>query len=266
VFKSSQFVGSLIFVLSMSSQVFAREGCNRHCLEKIYSQILTLREEMKNTIPIGTILPYSGFGALPPGYLLCDGSAVDPVKYRALFQVIGTTFTPTPAPAADQPPAANTTFRLPDLRGRVAVGAGKGTDLTERELGSIFGTENATLALGNLPAHKHGGTTNANNRGHTHTGRTEEDGWHNHEWRFGSALAHPAPNRRPAIGFARPDLDNETKRITGEGSAHRHQFTTGDVSQNHTHTFTTDNGTGLQATPFAIEQPSFTVRYMIKAE
>jgi hypothetical protein len=58
-------------------------------------------------VPVGAILPYAGFSA-PPGFLLCDGSAVSRQTYAALFSVIGTTYG-----AGD----GSTTFNLPNLIG-----------------------------------------------------------------------------------------------------------------------------------------------------
>jgi microcystin-dependent protein len=42
--------------------------------------------------PTGTILAYASNGALPDGYLSCDGSAVSRTTYADLFDVIGTTW------------------------------------------------------------------------------------------------------------------------------------------------------------------------------
>ena len=63
-------------------------------------------------VPVGTVLDYAG-SAVPSGYLECDGSAVSRTAYPALFASIGTTWG-----AGD----GSTTFNIPDLRGRVAVG------------------------------------------------------------------------------------------------------------------------------------------------
>lgn len=56
-------------------------------------------------MPIGGILPFAGNGAVPAGYLLCDGAAVSRTMYPDLFSVIGTTYG-----AGD----GSTTFNLPD--------------------------------------------------------------------------------------------------------------------------------------------------------
>ena len=72
----------------------------------------------------GIIIAYGG-SAAPAGFLLCDGSAVSRTTYADLFAALGTTWG-----AGD----GSTTFNLPDLRGRSALGAGTGSGLTPRSL------------------------------------------------------------------------------------------------------------------------------------
>jgi len=123
-------------------------------------------------VPIGTILPFAG--AIPPaGYLLCDGSEVPQARYPALYQVIGVIYQGT------APTSGVNTFRLPDLRGRFALGkdnmdnnttvqtsggatvdAGGGNvdripDASADILGGTGGTTSVTIGLGNLPEHEH---------------------------------------------------------------------------------------------------------------
>jgi microcystin-dependent protein len=57
-------------------------------------------------------MPYAGSTA-PTGYLLCDGSEVPIASYQDLYGVIGTTYGTGVNP---------NTFKLPDLRGRFALG------------------------------------------------------------------------------------------------------------------------------------------------
>ena len=64
-------------------------------------------------VPTGTVLAFAGSSA-PSGFLLCDGRAVSRTTYTSLFSVIGTTYG-----SGD----GSTTFNLPDMRGRVAVGS-----------------------------------------------------------------------------------------------------------------------------------------------
>lgn len=91
-------------------------------------------------LPTGMMINYGGSSA-PSGWLLCDGSAVSRTTYAALFAVIGTTYG-----AGD----ASTTFNLPDLQGKFALGAGGGF-----ALGATGGEEDHLLTVDELPAHDH---------------------------------------------------------------------------------------------------------------
>lgn len=88
----------------------------------------------------GTILMFAGSQA-PIGFLMCDGSAVSRDTYSALFAVIGTTYG-----TGD----GSTTFNLPNLSGKVAIGSSN-----SHALGSTGGEENHTLSIGETPAHTH---------------------------------------------------------------------------------------------------------------
>lgn len=97
-----------------------------------------------DTFPIGAISPYAGSIA-PTNWLICDGSAISRVTYADLFNAIGTTYG-----AGD----GSTTFNLPNLKGRVAVG--KDTSQTEFDtLGETGGEKAHTLTVEEMPAHKH---------------------------------------------------------------------------------------------------------------
>lgn len=67
----------------------------------------------------------------PKGWMLCQGQTLSIAQYTALYSLLGTTY------GGD----GVSTFQLPDLRGRVPVGAGAGSFLTERQLGETFGKE-----------------------------------------------------------------------------------------------------------------------------
>jgi microcystin-dependent protein len=123
-------------------------------------------------VPIGTILPYAGTNA-PYGYLLCDGSEVERSKFSNLFDIIGTTYNGTSTLVGVG------TFKLPDLRGRFALGkdnmdngvtvpipaggfvdggggtAGRVPDTKATILGGDAGQSSVTLTLANLPEHSH---------------------------------------------------------------------------------------------------------------
>jgi microcystin-dependent protein len=76
--------------------------------------------------PIGAVTAYAGLKP-PKGWLLCDGAEVSEEEYNALFQVVGYSYGNPLVPwhPVNNPFGlrGNKTFRLPDLRGRFALGA-----------------------------------------------------------------------------------------------------------------------------------------------
>lgn len=99
-------------------------------------------------VPSGALMPYVA-NAAPSGWLLCDGSAVSRATYAGLFAVCGTAYG-----AGD----GSTTFNLPDLRGRVALGRDNmgGTSanrVTDTEADTLGGTNGAESFSGNTGGH-----------------------------------------------------------------------------------------------------------------
>ena len=88
---------------------------------------------------IGQISIFAG-SFLPQGWAFCEGQLLPISGNEELFTILGITY------GGD----GKTTFALPDLRGRVAVGAGAGPGLTTRDLGATFG--NNGVAVANLPS------------------------------------------------------------------------------------------------------------------
>lgn len=89
----------------------------------------------------------------PNGWAFCAGQILSIAQNTALFSLLGTTFGGN----------GQTTFQLPDLRGRVPVGAGQGTALSNYELGQVGGTESTILTTANMPSHSHTFTISAAN-------------------------------------------------------------------------------------------------------
>lgn len=88
---------------------------------------------------VGEIRLFAGNYA-PTGWLFCNGQVLRIVDYETLFQLIGTTY------GGD----GQTTFAVPDLRGRVPIHTGNGYTVAQRG-----GVESVTLNLGQVPAHTH---------------------------------------------------------------------------------------------------------------
>ena len=95
--------------------------------------------------------PYYGeirmFGGnfAPLGWAMCNGQLMSIVENDALFTLIGTTY------GGD----GQTTFGLPDLRGRIPIHAGQGPGLSNRVRGESSGVETVTLTVNQLSAHGH---------------------------------------------------------------------------------------------------------------
>ena len=96
-------------------------------------------------LPIGIVLPYATTTA-PQGWLVCNGQEVSKTTYASLWDVIGTTFGVATDP---------NNFKLPDLRGRVIVGNGTGSGLSDRNIGQLGGAETHTLTENEIPSHTH---------------------------------------------------------------------------------------------------------------
>ena len=88
---------------------------------------------------VGEIRMFAGNFA-PAGWMFCDGSLLPISENETLFQLIGTTY------GGD----GQSTFALPDLRGRLPVHMGNGFILAE-----TGGAEEITLTVSQIPAHSH---------------------------------------------------------------------------------------------------------------
>ncbi len=85
------------------------------------------------------------YNFLPGGWLPTDGRLLPIAQNAALFSILGTTY------GGD----GRTTFALPDLQGRTAIGMGTGAGLSTRNLGDKTGSETVTLTEAQLPNHTH---------------------------------------------------------------------------------------------------------------
>lgn len=122
--------------------------------------------------PIGAVAQYAGPSdpADVDGvtrWLVCDGRAISRSTYATLFAAVSTLYG-----SGD----GTSTFNIPDLRGRVIVGAGSGSGLTTRTRGQTGGEENHSLVTGELASHNHGASglstgssgTGISDSGHAH--------------------------------------------------------------------------------------------------
>jgi len=140
---------------------------------------------------IGEIIIWAGSSPPDEGsVLLCDGSHVSSVDYPDLWLVIGLTYGGT----------GSTDFALPDLVGRVAIGASVGHPLAESD-----SQDTHTLTIAEMPSHDH--TTQPHN--HTEITAVNADA---------TVLLNLTPRAVPGTGNtvnATVDVDN-----TGGGDGH----------------------------------------------
>ena len=93
---------------------------------------------------IGEIKTF-GFSFPPQGWAQCNGALLPIPQNTALFSLLGTIY------GGD----GETTFAIPDLRGRAPISAGTGPGLTPRSLGQRPGSEAESLSEAHIPAHTH---------------------------------------------------------------------------------------------------------------
>lgn len=88
---------------------------------------------------VGEIRMFAGNFA-PAGWMFCEGQLLPISEYETLFNLIGTTY------GGD----GQSTFALPDMRGRIPLHQGGGFILAE-----TGGAEEITLTVSQIPAHSH---------------------------------------------------------------------------------------------------------------
>lgn len=81
----------------------------------------------------------------PRSWAFCQGQILSIAQNTALFSLLGTTYGGN----------GQTTFALPDFRGRSPKGTGTGPGLPGVVLGEVAGTPSQTLTILNMPAHNH---------------------------------------------------------------------------------------------------------------
>lgn len=87
------------------------------------------------------------FGAnfTPRNWLACEGQLLQISQYTALFSILGTLY------GGD----GRTTFALPDLRGRTAIGEGRGPGLPNNSLGQRLGNDENRITTQQMASHGH---------------------------------------------------------------------------------------------------------------
>jgi microcystin-dependent protein len=145
-------------------------------------------------------------GNFPPnGWMFCDGNTLPISENETLFQLIGTTY------GGD----GESTFNLPDLRGRVPIHQGTGSSGTNYQMGEMSGVETVTLTTQQMPQHNHaltatqtagtqpnpGGNILANSQGPQPYLQENPDGQLNGQAIQPAGGSQPHENMQPYLGL-----------------------------------------------------------------
>jgi microcystin-dependent protein len=199
-------------------------------MTQTFSAGQTLTAEAVNAelaFPTGSLVPFAGANAPTQtiggvaAWLICDGAAVSRSTYATLFAALSTTYG-----AGD----GSTTFNLPDLRGRMPIGAGN-EGVAGNDTNRVRGVKGGDIRL---TEHTHTGTVGSTNIDHTH----------NQTNSFGGSTQ---------IGNAGTLTDNPNQQASAASTAgmnsnavHTHTFTGG------AHNRTQGNTSGDNMMPFLV--------------
>jgi microcystin-dependent protein len=86
-----------------------------------------------------------GCNFAPRGWMACNGQLLPIAQNTALFSLLGTTYGGN----------GQTTFALPDLRGRAPLHFGQSPGTSNYTQGQMGGTESTTVGVNNMPIHTH---------------------------------------------------------------------------------------------------------------
>jgi microcystin-dependent protein len=239
----------------------ARERIIRSEQADLQRNTTRLLDKFEAFVPAGSILPFSGQNA-PSGYVFCDGSWLSKTTERALFAVIGDSYS-TVLEQTNHPDE----FKLPDLRGRVPVGkddmgtiaanrvTATGCGIDGTVLGAEGGDECVTLSEQEMPSHVHDpGTLTITGGAHKHA-TTEAS--HGHNGGLGKIEKLPIDLGKQRSACAFPGYNKTAKAKTGltvDSESHSHPSTewTGQTSS---------TGGNL---PHSNVQPGIILNYIIK--
>ena len=229
----------------------------------VYSGTAWVGGTVISALPAGSMQMYAGTATqtvsagvvtttAPSGWLLANGDAISRTTYSSLFSAIGTTYG-----AGD----SSTTFNLPDLRGRLPMGAGtgaglnasgtgvtSGTAMTARALGAWFGEETHLLTTSELASHTHANTVGSSAGGsNSITGAMSANADHTH---YLDMSAYNGTGNYTAVGYNGPLYTNNGQ--------------TKSTNIAHTHAIGINNVAEGGNSRHAIVPPCVVVNYLIK--
>jgi microcystin-dependent protein len=252
-----------------------------------------------NGVPTGVLIPWVGAGnttvPFPEGWLAADGRTIGKVGSgaqfegeisRSLFRMLWNSLpvshqtllnsNGSPVLPANRGLSADADFDLgrriavPDLRGRTAVGTGKGSGMpTTRTLGELVGAETTQLNVSNLPPHQHQiiGYTGSRPNGITALGQNVDEPSHfdvdaNHSHTSSISTDKDdggSSDGAFAMGDGSPGDGRGNPSLGIGGGAHRHRIDFLSRSND-----AAPPGGTMLAVPFSVIQPSLVLTYLIR--
>ena len=236
----------LNYVNGVTSAIQTQLNTKAPSVNPEFTGTVTIPSGTNGLSPVGSVTMWVT-GTAPTGWLLCQGQAVSRTTYAALWDVLRAGTSSSPYGNGD----GSTTFNLPDLLGRVPMGAGTGTGLSARTLGTELGVESVTLtsAQSGVPAHSHDNTVALSGDGaHAHNIKT----------RRVTSTTHDHDNTETTVG---------PSTAPGSGGNVGTTQTDAALSRGHSHTVSITNVNNTAADAASSHeniQPSTVINFIIK--
>jgi microcystin-dependent protein len=143
-----------------------------------------------NIIPSGSIQMFAGASA-PAGWLVCNGAGFSSITYPDLAAVVGDIYGAH----------SGTTYYLPNMSGRVPIGAGTATGAagaTAHTMGQYGGEETHVLIVSEMPVHTH----IQDSHNHTQNSHNHTQDSHNHSQNaHGHGITDPTHRHNTLPGY-----------------------------------------------------------------
>jgi len=225
-----------------------------------------------SSMPTGALMPYAGATA-PTGYLLCDGSSVSSSTYLALHAVISNTYG-----GSAYTGAGALSFNLPDLRGRLPMGAGTGlgqnasgtgaptgTAQTARTRGEWLGEETHLLTTAELASHTHANTVGSSSgASNSITGTMNSNTTHTHDIRMRADNSIVNGNYVLATSGTSVTYNNTSTGGTNGGGAGNGDGKTVSTNTDHSHNIGINNAAAGSGSRHNTIPPVVVLNYLIK--